>query len=87
MGSSTSRRFLLTCLKKILGGRGQSPRCHFLIVNPPPRPTLRWHRGNLPHFLTTSLWKSLTMSKWKTTAKGALVDYAEQAQLMGNLRK
>ncbi len=31
---------------------------------------LRWHRGNLPHFLTTPFWKSLTMSKWKTTVRG-----------------
>lgn len=62
-----SRRFLLPCLKKILGVWGQRPRYHFIIVNPPPRPTLRWQRGNQPHFLTMSNWELLTMSIWKTT--------------------
>src|SRR5271168_1894022 len=54
--------------QKIPGAREQRPRCHFLIVISPSRPTLRWHRGNQPLFLTTSKWELLAMSIWKTTA-------------------
>src|SRR5271168_3054040 len=61
--------------QKIPGARGQRPRCHFLIVISPSRPTLRWHRGNQPLFLTTSKWELLAMSIWKTTL---ITDIASQ---------